>query len=255
MLEDQYAIKLEAPAGGWFHPWPNVFELTAVLPVGNWMLIGGLMVHAHAYSHGIDVIRPTDDLDILLNIELSGAIVSQANTGMVALEYILQEPLDARRKSSVHYRYARRKLGSTHRVDVMIADHLPSNKQQRLQGRPMFEVTGGSRALNRPLKFLMDNEEGSYIPLLMPDELGALILKSAAYTADRRDPERHLQDAAVLAACITDHEVLIEELRGSDRKRLRKLANVLDDSRHPAWLLLTPEHRLAGQDTLRILTS
>lgn len=29
-------------------------------------------------------------------------------------------------------------------------------------------------------------------------------MKGAAYTGDRRDRERHLQDAAVLAACITD---------------------------------------------------
>jgi hypothetical protein len=44
-------------------------------------------------------------------------------------------------------------------------------------------------------------------------------------------------------------------MAGSDRRRLRVLATALADSAHPAWLMLNPELRLAGQDTLRILTA
>ena len=48
----------------------------------------------------------------------------------------------------------------------------------------------------------------------------------------------------MLAACITDHATELRRLGGSDRKRLRTLAQALSDSTNPAWLALTPEHRV-----------
>ncbi|MDQ1739404.1 MAG: hypothetical protein QOE53_1056, partial [Pseudonocardiales bacterium] len=33
----------------------------------RWSLVGGLMVQAHALAHGIDIVRPTNDLDMLLH--------------------------------------------------------------------------------------------------------------------------------------------------------------------------------------------
>ena len=118
----------------------------------------------------------------------------------------------------------------------------------------MFAVEGGTQALSRTMVYILDDGEGRVIRLSVPDELGALVLKGAAYSVDRRDRDRHLEDAAVLAACINDHASEIDRLGGSDRRRLRLLAKALADSAHPAWLALDRQFRVAGQDTLRILT-
>lgn len=118
----------------------------------------------------------------------------------------------------------------------------------------MFAVEGGTQALGRTMIYALDVGDGRAIRLSVPDELGALVLKGAAYSVDRRDRDRHLADAAVLAACIDDHAAQIERLAGSDRRRLRLLAKALADPVHPAWLVLDRPRRLAGQDTLRILT-
>jgi hypothetical protein len=67
--------------------------------------------------------------------------------------------------------------------------------------------------------------------------------------------ERHLSDAAVLAATITDHATERARLQGSDVKRLRHLHDELADRGHPAWLRLPEPLRTNGRDTLRILTS
>ena len=119
----------------------------------------------------------------------------------------------------------------------------------------MFEVEGGTQALGRTVVFEMQTGAEEVVRITVPDELGALVLKGAAYTADSRDRDRHLQDAAVLAACITDHATELSRLGGSDRKRLRILNRALADPSNPAWLSLTPDLRLVGQDTLRILTA
>ena len=161
--------------------------------------------------------------------------------------YELQAPFD---RKGPHYRYER----GEEKVDVMSADHAAPQVRRALRGRPMFAVEGGTQALSRTLIYDVQTSSGR-CELSVPDELGALVLKGAAHTVDARDAERHLFDAAVIAACIVDPVAERDRLRGSDRKRLVHLSGALADSRHGAWLVLDEPCRVAGQDALRILTA
>jgi hypothetical protein len=91
--------------------------------------------------------------------------------------------------------------------------------------------------------------------LTTTDLLGGLVLKAAAAVADTRDSGRHLGDAALLAALVTDHANDRGRMRGSDRKRLLSLTKALADPYHPAWVALPDALGRAGHDTLRILTA
>lgn len=255
MNDSSNVLMIEEPVGGWFAPWPNVFELSTFLSEESWVLVGGLMVQVHAMANGIDTIRPTIDLDILLDIQLSASVVMRADRAISDLGYVLQEPGDVRRKQSPHYRYVRQAAIGVEKIDVMVPEHAGPTATRRLHGRPMFEVEGGTQALRRTKTCELKSNSSESARITVPDELGALILKSAAHIADNRDRERHLQDAAVLAACITDHANELHRLGGSDRKRLRVVATVLADPTNPAWLALSPDLRVAGADTFRILTS
>jgi len=51
MTDDPRTAALPIPAGDWFHPWPNVFELAASLPTSDWTLVGGLMAQGPDPSH------------------------------------------------------------------------------------------------------------------------------------------------------------------------------------------------------------
>ena len=99
MTEVARTAALSTPVGGWFHPWPNVFELATNLPTDVWTLVDGLMVQAQAQAHaqaqGIDVVRPTEDLDVLLHVEISAAVVIRADRANAQLGYSLHEPTDA----------------------------------------------------------------------------------------------------------------------------------------------------------------
>lgn len=255
MTDERRRVQLATPPGGWTHPWPNVLELAHAFPTNNWTLVGGVMVQAHALAHGIPVTRPTDDIDVLLHIEINTTVAAEAHTRITNLGYMLREPTDIRRKDSPHYRYERESSLGVEKIDVMAADHAAPRARQRLSGRLMFEVDGGTQALQRTIIYEIDDGGGNTYSISVPDELGALVLKGAAHLADNRDRGRHLQDAAVLAACITDHATELHRLTGSDRKRIAHLATELSDVRHPAWLALDEPFRTAGQDTLRILTT
>jgi hypothetical protein len=187
------------------------------------------------------------DLDMLLHIELVPDVASEAAHQLEALGYRLEPPFGRKGPAC---RFRRR----NDTVDVMSPDHPAPIRRQRLQRSRMFEVVGGKQPLMRTMLLVFDTGD-DVIELSVPDELGALVLKAAGHMNDSRHGERHLTDAATLAARITNHASELARLKGSDGKRLRHLAGALANPRHRAWLLRPDPHRTAGQDTLRILSA
>jgi len=239
-------IAIAAPPGGWAAPWPLVVEIAAVLPVGSWVLVGGLMVQLHARVAGVELVRPTDDVDALVDVMAEGVTVSSIADRLRTLGFGVVEP--GWENSPAHRLQRGRDV-----VDLLVADHLPSHKRPRLAGRPAMAADGGAQALARTERVAVIDGD-AVVHLSIPDRLGALVLKAAAYGADSRDRERHLRDGALLAALITDHRTELTRLQGSDQKRLRRLREALADPLQDAWLLLPEALRQRGQDTLRILS-
>lgn len=240
-------MHVEPPAGGWPSPWPLVVELAEALPVGSWVLVGGLMVQVHARAAGIDAVRPTDDVDVLIDVMADDAGVQKVAAVLQGLGFDVKEP--GWGKGAVVHRLIR----DRDKVDVLVADHLPASRRPRLRRRKVMEIDGGAQALARRQPVTIDYE-GRAVQFVVPDLLAALVLKGAAHKADSLNPERHLADAALLASSITDHKAERERLQGSDKKRLLHLARELADPTHEAWLVLPPDAQQRGQDSLRILT-
>jgi hypothetical protein len=85
---------------------------------------------------------------------------------------------------------------------VMVADHLPPKRHPAALRRKVFAVPGGTSALCKTVNCAMDTGNGIVV-LSVPDALGALVLKGAAYMEDTRHRQRHLDDATVLACTVT----------------------------------------------------
>lgn len=206
------------------------------------MLIGGLMVQAHGMAAGIDVVRPTVDVDMIVLAQLRSDLFGETIQQLRDLGYEFRPPMGA----GPAHRFVREQA----QVDVGLPDNLGRSDQRRLQGRAVLQIDGGYQAAERVTRLEV---AGCPVPMQVPDLLGALILKGAAYMVDSRDPGRHLQDAAVIAAAITDPAGEVPRLKGSDRRRLKALASELTTQGHSAWLPLTEQQRTVGGDTFRIL--
>lgn len=242
MTDSQMRIEKGLP------PWDVVFDLSRATKDDAWVLVGGLMVQVHAALNK-RISRATKDVDMLINLMVQGSSVKSIVKALEDLGFEKKEP--ALRGGTFH----RFTMGSRV-VDVLIADHLPSGKlaSAKVNRWPMMETKGGAQAISRRMP--VDVVYGSQtFRIMVPNLLGAIVIKSAAYVADNRDKERHLDDIALLCSFVADVKGMRNQFKGSDAKRIRRAWDALSDSRHPAWLLLEDGERRKGYDALRILAS
>ncbi len=253
-------IRVESAIGGWPHPWPNVAEIADVLPSNQWSLVGGLMVQLHTVHRGLDLVRPTNDVDIVLHIETTRGLPARAARALDRLGYRLRETTDPRDNTA--HRWVRdgqvKVVGGAQRddevVDVLAADHPAPAVIERMRGRDMVAIEGGTQALKRTMNAVLDIRDDRATTISVPRPFAAMVLKAAAYLTDSRDRDRHLFDAAALLACVEDPFAEAENLAGSDRRRIRTLVDRLPEA-HPAWQSLEPAARREAQAALRILSA
>ncbi len=255
MNDERPTIDVASAPGGWPTPWPSVAELADALPTGSWTLVGGLMTQLHTIHHGLGIVRPTNDVDIVLHIETQRGVPNKVAAALEGLGYRFQPGIDERNNTA--HRFLRgtstidlvAQAGDEDQVDVLIADHPAPRVIEKLRGHEMIRIEGGTQALRRTVNARLEIVPGAVATISVPRPFGALILKAAAYTTDSRDRERHLFDAAALLACINDPFIERAEFTGSDRRRITKLVAHLDAA-HPAWRALPEVHRTQAQLTL-----
>ena len=252
-------LRPPTPPGGWGRPWPDVAELAAAVPVAAWTLIGGLMVQLHAVAAGLPVVRPTNDVDVLLHVETGRGRAAEVARALEELGYELAPGIDPR--TGTAHRFVRGQavvdlVGSGVEpsvVDVLAADHAPPSTLEQFRGYDLVQVEGGTQALRRTVFAELEISGSARTRVSVPDAFGALILKAAAHKTDARDRDRHLTDAAVLLACVDPFED--RAASGSDRSRLLYLRGQLGDPTAPAWLPLPEDARRNGQAALDLLCS
>jgi predicted nucleotidyltransferase len=257
-VADRPTIDVASPPGGWGAPWPNVAEIEALLPHQKWTLVGGLMTQLHGIHRGIDALRPTNDVDIVLHVETSRGVAAATATVLESLGYRLTPSIDDRNNTAHRFKRGESAVDMVSSgpdvVDVLVADHAAPSVVEKLRGRTMVAIEGGTQALRRTINARLKIEPGHTTTVSVPSPFGAVILKAAAYQTDSRDRERHLQDAALLLAVIEDPYVERDQFAGSDKARLQTLVHSLPDGARE-WQSLPADWRASGQAALRIMTS
>ncbi len=225
--------------------WQTVIELVESGAVSEWTLVGGLMVTAHARRAGVAMHRPTDDVDSLVVYATSRSSPVDERIALAKLGF------DLCADSRHVYRFVH---ADGRKVDLMVADHLPSRLRPRLAGKPAFEVPFGEQAIRRRDIYRLEFHGGKAVDVGVPDEFGALVAKGAAYIVDTRDRDRHLDDTAVLLAWVRDASVLdYDSASANDRRRVRATTDLLADERHASWVNLNEPDRRHGLMNLTLV--
>ncbi|WP_454050295.1 hypothetical protein [Cellulomonas sp. Marseille-Q8402] len=205
------------------------------------------MTQLHAAHNGIYSVRPTDDVDIVLHIETARGLPGAAAAALEGIGYQLLTSLDP--QDTTAHRFVRGgqvvdvvtagrpPVPARDVVDVLITDHPAPRVVGRLHGREMIAIEGGTQALRRTVLATLRIGDDAATTISTPSVFGALVLKAAAFRTDSRDPKRHLQDAAILLACLSDPFEAREAYAGSDRSRMLTSGRSLPDEA-PQWRLL-----------------
>ncbi|MDA2951039.1 MAG: hypothetical protein O2892_18725 [Actinomycetota bacterium] len=205
------------------------------------------MVQLHAASAGLRLTRTTRDVDMILHIDSGAATFAGVQQELERLGYLLREPVG---DGPVH-RFAR---GSRGCRDDRCHGRRPPIAETTSQGvTPDSVRSGGTSALRKTVNCEVTAGEVAVV-FSIPDVLGALVLKSAAYVEDSRDRDRHLDDAAVLACAVTDPIGDRARMIGSDRRRIEALWKVLQDLDHKSWIA-TGTDASRGHAALQVLMS
>lgn len=209
-------------------------EVAMSFELDSWLLVGGLMVHCHAQRAGVTHVRPTDDADIVVELQ-SGAYVAHA-LALADLGFTPREPVDA---AAPFHRFVRD--GDT--VDLMVSDR--ESWSPRYLGRDLVKVPGSGSALKRSIVHLLPSGER----IRIPDLPSALCLKGAAHQVPSENPVRHLQDSVTLLAC-AGPDGLRPAPSKSMRANLNHLVKCLSTTAE-AWSLAAPENRVRANQCIQ----
>lgn len=207
----------------------RVEEIANNLSPDRWLLVGGLMVHAHAQLAGIPHARPTDDVDLV--VEVRTGSYAQAAAVLQQLGYVQHESLD---RHAPFHRFTR---GREH-VDLMG----PEGKPVRFLGREVLAVPGSRSALNRTITY----QTAGGVAIRIPDVESALSLKGAAFRLPGPNSVRHLQDAVTLFACLDTAQ---PDISKSMKKNINNLISAMDNPE--AWSFADPTNRRRAVRAIR----
>lgn len=236
--------------------WHILFDLAAA-DSENWLLIGGQMVYLLAVENGVEPIRSTDDLDVVVDVR-----ARQGGTEWLA-NWLVDRGFEMESVSAdnIGHRFVR--PADPGPGDVVFDVLAPENVGERatvFTRKPARTVSapGTNQAFSRSeLVSVAVSGDARREPrtgqVRRPNVLGALIAKAAATRISvRTNRERDWEDAALLLSILADPFAALEECGKGDLKRLRLLRK-LGEEQHPAWRALDAEAAVRGRDALGFL--
>lgn len=189
--------------------WAALVAIAGELPE-EWVVVGGVMVQLHALERGVQDVRITRDIDLLVQARPQGALsrvaMALSERGFVA-------------DTAVADGYAHRFARDGVIIDLLAPDGI--KPPPRLFGRQKaIGVPGGSQALSRAeeVKVLVCGRPP--FVLRRPTLLGAILIKARALMT-HADPDAQREDLLRLLSLIEDPRAPGMQLKTSERRWLR----------------------------------
>jgi hypothetical protein len=216
--------------------WLGILDLYERLAEG-WTLIGGQMVHLHCAEREHFPVRPTNDVDAVIDVRADPKILHAFTKTLVDLGFSASD-------ESLEGRQHRWRRGAAS-IDVLLPEGIGKRARRRtgVTGRPSLPTEGGTQALRRS-ETVAVTVEGRDGFVRRPNLVGALVVKAAAH-GNPSDParRRHRQDFVVLAGLLRAEDFEAEGLNATDRRRLRAIVQTIEGDQE--LLLEIPDAQVA----------
>ena len=235
--------------------WDVLFEVSGAAPE-HVLLVGGQMMALLCAEAGVRMRRFTVDVDVVVNVRALPGGTRWLSSWLTerGFRFAGASP------EGIGHRFEARfdGLDGTVVFDVLAPDGLGGRADTTtVPPSRTVQVPGATQAFarSRPVTVATTSMAGTAATGIVraPDIPGALIAKAeATRIAERTNPERDWQDATQLLAIVSDPIGLAAGLEAKDRRRLTRLAPLLDAD-HDAWRPLDPPSRRAGRAALAFI--
>lgn len=214
------AVQLPPLAGGQADSWAALVELAPVLG-DNWLLVGGQMVFLHEVDRRSTDIRPTDDVDVVVNLRAEPAGLARVHEALLGADFSQDPP----GPDGAAHRYRRGDAV----FDVLAPDNVGERAQLSLGAGRTIEAPGTTQAFHRcdAVTVALDSSSGV---IRRPNLVGALIGKASAVvkitSQSAASRAKHLRDFDSLARMLGSADRATADLTKGEKKLLGPLANV-----------------------------
>ncbi len=200
--------------GGQAESWAALVELAP--PFGdNWLLVGGQMVFLHEVERSATDVRPTDDVDVVVDLRAEPAGLGRIHSALADAGFAQDLP----GPEGTAHRYRRRAAV----IDVLAPDNLGARGQLRLGAGRTIEAPGTTQAFGRSSIVTVD-VDGATAQIRRPDLVGALLGKAAAVvkitSQTPASRAKHLRDFDSLARLLGVADRTSAELTKSERRMI-----------------------------------
>ncbi len=235
-MPDDATVRLPPLAGRQQESWLAFIELAPALG-DHCLLIDGQMVFLLEVERGSLDTRPTDDVDIVIDLRVEPGGFARVHQTLIDTGFGQVLPS----ADGIAHRYTR--AGAT--IDVPAPDRLGSRARLALGSGRTIEAPGGSQALVRSSVVNVELTDGSTARVRRPTLVGALLGKVAAVTqiVSQASAERakHVRDVDSLARLFGPTDRQQAHLTRKERAVLERMAE-------------SPDLGALAQRSIRLLT-
>lgn len=139
-MDETTVVRLPRLAGGQAASWRALLEIVPQLG-NNWLLIGGQMVFLHEVERESTDVRPTNDIDLVVDLRVEPAALGQTHEVLAGAGFVQDPPSP----EGVAHRY--RRGGAT--IDVLAPDRMGVRAKLALGNGRTVEAPGTSQAFRR----------------------------------------------------------------------------------------------------------
>ncbi len=185
----------------------------------------GLMVQLLCAEAGVEGSRATEDADLAVDVFDDRSSLRLLTAQLFRMGFHDGTPDSSTGDAKKSYRWVRDGL----KVDFMVPSKTERQKcpARTVTGRPAVEFPGVQQAVRRSELVEVD-VIGTPVSgrIRRPNLAGAIVIKSVAGVADKRDTQRHWEDLALLGQICAgrpDLSGIRDSLKPRDQRRIRKV--------------------------------
>jgi hypothetical protein len=212
-------IVLPPLIGGQVESWAALVELAPAFG-RNWLLVGGQMVFLHEVERQAADVRPTDDIDVVIDLRAEPAGLARIHRTLI--DALFSQDLPGPEGTAHRYR-----RGSA-TFDVLAPDNVGARAQLNLGAGRTIEAPGTAQAFRRS-SVVSVQVDGATARIRRPEIVGALIGKAAAVSKipsqSAASRAKHLRDFNSLAMLLGAPDRQAAGLTESERRMLTALAD------------------------------